>query len=157
MKREPATGKPRATTCRRLSPKNWRCKRRGAAAVEFAVVLPVVVFLFLGAVELSRGVMIDHSLQEAARAGCRVYSVATTPQQEVDDILAVCMNDAGVTNYQVVFDPATKAEIDKKMEPVTVSISVAYSDVAWLSPRYLSGATITASCTLPADLEETVD
>jgi Flp pilus assembly protein TadG len=148
MKMEPAKGE---------LPKNGRSNRRGAAAVEFAVVLPVVVFLFLGAVELSRGVMVDHSLQEAARAGCRMYSVATTTQQEVDDIIAVCMADAGVANYDVVFDPATKSGIDTEMEPVTVTISVPYSDVAWLSPRYLSGATITASCTLPADLEKTAD
>ena len=67
------------------------------------------------------------------------------------------MEKAGVKDYDVEFDPANKALIVANMQPVTVTVSVKYSDVAWLSPDFFDGAAITASCTMPADLEEERD
>jgi hypothetical protein len=128
--------------------------RRAATAVEFAIILPVVVVLLLGAMELGRGVMVQHMLQEAAQAGCRLYCVSDEDltQQESIDIIELAMERAGIDNYQVVFDPPTKAEIDEHMEPVTVTITASYGDVAWFTPAYLTDAAITGACSFPADL-----
>jgi Flp pilus assembly protein TadG len=122
--------------------------------VEFAVVLPLVVMLLLGSVELSRAVMVNHEVQEAARAGCRLYSVRDTTQADVDEIIAKAMSLAGISAYSVVYEPAAKSEIDTAMEPVSVTVTVAYADVAWVTPAHLTGATVTGKCTLPADIEQ---
>jgi len=112
-----------------------RGKRRGIAAVEFAVMLPLVVLLLLGAVEVGRGVMVSHSLQEAAQAGCRVYSVA------------------GITNQTITFEPPSKGQIDVHMEPVTVTVTIPFVNVAWVSPNFLNGAALQGKCIMPADLD----
>ena len=127
--------------------------RRGLAVVECAVILPVVVLLIMGAVELSRAVMVQHVLQEAAQAACRVYMVEPTTQQNAQDMIDQAMLAAGVTGYTVTFNPLTKPEIDTPMEPVTVTVTVPYNTVGWFSPTYLSGADLVASCTMPADVE----
>jgi len=46
--------------------------RRGAAATEMAMVLPVFIMLILGMFELGRALMIKQSLTYAAQEGCRV-------------------------------------------------------------------------------------
>ena len=55
-----------------------RSARRAAVAVEFAVVMPVMVMMLLGAVELGRSVMANHSVGEFGinAALCGVYDCA---------------------------------------------------------------------------------
>ena len=106
--------------------------RLGTATVEFAVVLPLIVALLLGAVEVGRGVMINHSLQEAAHAGCRVYCVEDSTLTQARNVVDAVMTDAGVTNHTIVFDPPSKAGIDTPMEAVSVTVTVPYMDVAWV-------------------------
>ena len=128
--------------------------RRGISVVEFAVVLPLIVLLMLGGIEAGRAMMVGHTLQEAAQAGCRVYSLRDTTQQDAQDIIDASMVDAGVTGYTILFDPLTKAEIDANMEPVSVTVSVPYDQVGWTIPWFMAGATISGSGTFPADLED---
>jgi Flp pilus assembly protein TadG len=128
--------------------------RRGTAAVEFAAVLPLMVLLILGAVEFGRAIMVQHSLQEAAQAGCRVYSVKANTQAAARSMVDEAMKQADITGYSVQFDPALKSAIDVHMEPVSVTVSVPYNLVGWLSPSYLTDATITATCTMPADVDD---
>src|SRR5579884_3784762 len=45
--------------------------RRGATAVEFALVAPVFFMFILGLIELGRGMMVQSLLENAARAGVR--------------------------------------------------------------------------------------
>ena len=136
---------------------NERKCRRGAAIVEFSVALPLIVLFFLGAIEAGRAVMVAHSMQEAAQAGARVYSVRDTTWQDARNMVDACMADAGIQGYGVAFDPANKAEIDVHMEPVTVTVSVPYSAVAWTGATFMSGANITGRGVYPADLEDDVN
>ncbi len=54
-----------------------RALRRGAAVVEMAFVLPVVLLLLCGLLEYGRYLMTLHVVQNAAREGCR-YALAHT-------------------------------------------------------------------------------
>src|SRR5258707_9130468 len=46
-------------------------RRSGTAAVEFAVILPFIMVLFLGIIEFGRVLMVQQILTNAAREGCR--------------------------------------------------------------------------------------
>lgn len=128
--------------------------RRGASAVEFAVALPLLVALIFAAVEFGRALMVQHMLQEASQAGCRLYCVNDLTQQDAQDMIDTAMSTSGITGYNVTFDPPTKAEIDEHMEPVTVKIDVDYSEVSWISAWFISDAVLAARATMPADLNE---
>ena len=52
--------------------------RNGVAAVEFAFVAPVFFLLVLGLVEMGRMMMVQLSLTNAAREGCRMAVIGTT-------------------------------------------------------------------------------
>lgn len=128
-------------------------KRRGVEVVEFALVLPLIVMLLLGAIEAARAVMVVHALQEAAQAGCRVYSVKGTTQADATAMINEAMTRARVTNYMVAFKPAMKDDVDVSGEPVTVTVSASFANVAWLSPRFFLGKSLRGSCVFPADVE----
>jgi Flp pilus assembly protein TadG len=52
---------------------------RGAAAVEFALLLPVLLMLVLGTIEFGRAYNAQITLTNAARDGVRVMAIANDP------------------------------------------------------------------------------
>ncbi|MFO7690443.1 MAG: TadE/TadG family type IV pilus assembly protein [Cryobacterium sp.] len=52
---------------------------RGAAAVEFALVLPALLLLVLGMIEFSRVYNVQISLSNAAREGARTMAIENDP------------------------------------------------------------------------------
>lgn len=64
--------------------------RRGVSAVEFALIAPVMVTLYLGLAELTMGLMADRRANHVASAvGDLVAQVSSTSASEVADIFAV--------------------------------------------------------------------
>lgn len=117
--------------------RSLRRPRRGAALVEFAMVVPVVfVFLFV-MIELSRYVMVQQALTSAAQQGCRKAMLATTQSNRaveaaVRDYLGGslgAMADSGAV--QVTVTPETLSEISSGSD-VTVRVQVSTADVSWV-------------------------
>lgn len=131
-----------------------RDPRKGAVAVEFALVAPFVVLLLLGSIEVGRAVMAQHMLQEAAQAGCRLYSMEDVTQAQADAIIAVAMEHAGIDQYEVEYLPASKAEIVSPLQPVSAVVTANYEEVGWLAPFHMGGAKLVGRCTMPADVAD---
>ena len=79
--------------------------RPGAATLEFAVVIPALFLMIFGLIEIGRGFMVCHLLENAARTGCRsaVVSGATNASVEAQGEWVVIV----LTN----FDPPTGQQI----------------------------------------------
>jgi Flp pilus assembly protein TadG len=128
----------------------FRKQRRGAAAVEFAVVAPVFFLLVFGMIEYGRMVMVQQIITNAAREGTRtaVLDGSTTSSTKTAAINAMAAGNITVTtsNVTVSPDPPSSAAYG---DPVTVTVSVPFSQVSWLpSPMYLGSKTMTASTTM---------
>ncbi|MBG6182284.1 Flp pilus assembly protein TadG [Arthrobacter sp. CAN_A214] len=77
-------------------------KERGAVAVEFAVLLPVLILVLLGIMEFGRAFNVQTSLTSAAREGARVMAItkdATDARQKA--INAAVSLDPLPTNVSV--------------------------------------------------------
>ncbi len=134
--------------------KNRAAGRRGAAAVEFAVVLPVFITLVFGMIEYGRMVMVQQVITNAAREGCRRAIMDGATSQEVQDVVNNYLESAGITSATITITPSEPSEAGAG-EPVTVSVSVPYDQVSWLpAPMYLSGTEMSATCVMR---RETVD
>ena len=123
----------------------FRRNRRGAAAVEFAVIAPLFFLLVFGMIEYGRMVMVQQVITNASREGARraVLDGATeaTVQTVVDEYLA-SGSIVGAT-VTVTPNPPTNAGPG---DPVTVTVSIPFNEVSWLpSPMYLGGKTLNAS------------
>ena len=65
--------------------KSRRLRRRGAAVVEAAIVLPLCILLLLSIFDFARLVMMEHLLHNAARSGARL-AVTNTNSLATSDI-----------------------------------------------------------------------
>lgn len=129
--------------------------RRGAAAVEFAIVFPIFLILVFGAIDIGRAIMVQHKLAQAARAGCRLYLVKNeVAQDDVRQMVDTVMAEAKLNGYTVAFDPPDPDDIEHQ-EPVTVSISIPQDEVSWLDAGwFMPGSTLTGTCIMPGDTGE---
>ena len=57
---------------------SFRRDQRGVSAVEFAMLLPLMITLYLGAVEISQGVAIDRKVTLTARTVADLASQVTS-------------------------------------------------------------------------------
>jgi Flp pilus assembly protein TadG len=112
--------------------RNRTASRSGAAALEFGLVAPVFFLLIFGLFECARMMMVQQSLTNAAREGCRKAVLATTVNSS--DV------EAAVRNYlQRVMDlddvritsPSGLADVDSGTD-LAVGVEVTYRDVSWL-------------------------
>ncbi|PAY23395.1 pilus assembly protein TadE [Dietzia natronolimnaea] len=95
---------------------------RGAAAVEFALVVPVLLTLVLGIIEFGRAYNIQTTLSNAARDGVRVMAL----QNDVDAAKSAATNAAtglGIPASDVVVTPLNCAPEDSTP---TATVTVTY-------------------------------
>lgn len=112
--------------------------RRGAATVEFAVCLPVIVILVLGSIEATSMIFLKQSLTVAAYEGGRT---AIVPEATAADVQAVCeqiLADRRVNNATINVIPADLDSIEPG-EFIRVEVNAACDDNAILSGRIFQG------------------
>ncbi|HUP75245.1 MAG TPA: TadE/TadG family type IV pilus assembly protein [Acidimicrobiales bacterium] len=62
-------------------PESFRTRERGAAAVEFAIVLPLLLLLVFGIIEFGRGYEAKVQLTGSVREGARALALGRTAAQ----------------------------------------------------------------------------
>jgi Flp pilus assembly protein TadG len=137
---------------RRLS---RRIKRRGASAVEMALVAPVLVTLLLGMIEAARLGMVAQMLTTAAREGCRVAVLDGMTQTDVQSRINTVLSGSGIS-VGTVTPTCSSSSYTWTSAPsgtaITVSLSVPYTQVSWFKvPRLFNGVTISASATMSSE------
>ncbi len=97
-----------------------RCTR-GIAAVEFALILPILIALLLGSIELTRALTYDRKVTQVASTVADLVAQATTiSDSELSDIFAASKvilqpypaDDLGIVVASVEFDADGNATVD---------------------------------------------
>ena len=102
-----------------------RQRDRGAAAVEFALVLPLLLLLVLGILEFGRVFNIQISLSNAAREGARHMAVHDDPGDAADAaVLAAPALNPLISTGQVTITPTTCADLENGTVEVTIDYPV---------------------------------
>lgn len=104
-------------------------RERGAAVVEFAVVLPLLLTILFGIIEFGYVFMVRQTLQHAAREGCRlaILQTSVTPYANVSTRVSDVMATTNASSYTLAM---THATVGTPIESVTVSVP--YDDVSLL-------------------------
>jgi Flp pilus assembly protein TadG len=127
--------------------KSLRMKRRGAAAVEFAIVLPVFVILVFGMIEYGRMVMVQQVITNASREGARTAVLDGATTTSVQAAVTSYLTDAKISGGTANVNPSPASA--GSGDPITVTVNIPFSAVSWLpSPMYLGGKTLSASTTM---------
>ncbi|CAG9165019.1 hypothetical protein LMG23992_00165 [Cupriavidus laharis] len=115
-------------------------KQKGVAAVEFAIVLPILLMIVFGIVDFGIGLYNKAVLTNAAREGARAGIVLRSPKYTAADVNAVVQQYAA--NYLITFGTTNTPVVDATVgiggsfgQPLTVKVSWTYSGL-WLGRLY---------------------
>lgn len=126
--------------------------RRGVAAVEFAVALPLLLLLLAGTWEVGAIVNTQQILYNAARVGGRQASTGLNSNAQVQQSVIQYLKTAGVPTANVtvtVTDITSGGDVSaaNQMDQLSVTVTIPFADVAWEALNYVvpSGTQLTAS------------
>jgi Flp pilus assembly protein TadG len=110
-----------------------RRNRRGAAAVEFALVGSVFVIIVFGMIEIGRVLMVQQILTNAAREGVRVaiLDAPSSTATQVNTTVTTYLQNAGITGATITINP-TNPTAATYGTAITVTVQVPFSSVSWL-------------------------
>lgn len=117
--------------------------RRGAAALEFALVIPFVFLLIFGTIEIGRGFMVMHQLNSATRDACRTGILRDKSNSDIEAVLTSKLQSQGISGYTTTVEvnnvPAN-ASSARSNDRITVRVELPVANFTWLpGGQYLSG------------------
>lgn len=145
---------------RNLQSSTRKPRRRGAALVEAAIVLPLLFTIILGIVEFGRGMMVGQMTVTAARMGARrsVIDGSTNAdvEQKVQDFLGNSAGvDAGDVEVLITITPdpgnttvgneVGNAEVG---DMINVTVRVPFDKVSWINGAFLTGTKLTGQAVM---------
>jgi Flp pilus assembly protein TadG len=117
--------------------------RRGAAAVEFACILPVFLLIFVAMIEFGRGITALTSLTNAAREGCRHAILRTATQASTQNIVSQQLVAAKLAGCEISVSPDPGNS--RSGDVISVSISVPFTSISWIpNSRFMRGKVLTS-------------
>jgi Flp pilus assembly protein TadG len=115
----------------------------GVAAVEFALVLPLLVMLAMGIIEFSLLLYDKAMITNASREGARAGIVAQNPRVSDDDITTVVGNYC--KDYLITFgekvDPTTQIVRAGESFGDDLTVTVSYPYQFLVFPQFVTGLT----------------
>lgn len=136
--------------------RRWRADTGGVAAVEFAMIVPIMFVMFIGAVELSQAITVDRRVTQVASSTADLVARAEKQisQAEISDIMRV-------GGY--VLEPYSQAPMQIVVRNITSSPSNALiAKQSWSCTYHGLGPTQNCACSntsfsLPQNLVSTND
>ncbi len=108
-----------------------RKRRRGAAAVEFALVAPVLFLVIFGIVEVGRAIMVQQLLTNASREGARHAVIESSTSGEVVQLIQEYLNYCSISHAEIQITPENLATLGPG-DSVSVGIKVPLDKVSWV-------------------------
>jgi len=141
--------------------KSKQCKqseRRGVAAVEMALVLPVFLMLVFGIIEFGRAMMVFNMVTNAAREGARMAVLDGSTNAEVTSTITTFLQGAvggGLTSGDITTtitvtpaagnpNPANVLANTSAKDLIMVKVSVPFNKIALIPGKYLKGKQLAA-------------
>ena len=124
-----------------------RLTRSGAAVVEFAVCLPLIVFVVLAAIEACSLIFLRQALQTTAYEAVRA---AVAPNGTAESVLGCAqemLRERHVQQGTVQLRPSDPAQAAKGA-PVTVTVTAPLDSNRLMPPWFFRSGDFTASCVM---------
>ncbi|MEZ6126071.1 MAG: TadE/TadG family type IV pilus assembly protein [Planctomycetaceae bacterium] len=122
-------------------------RRKGVAAAEFAVSLPILLVLMIGTIEACSMIYLKQTLSVAAYESIRASVVPNSSVASVQDAANAILTSRGVSGSTVVVSPA-----DYATQPagswITVTVSAPGSANSVITGWYYDNQTVSASATM---------
>ncbi|QDU58602.1 TadE/TadG family type IV pilus assembly protein [Aeoliella mucimassa] len=126
-------------------------KRRGVAATEFAVCLPIIMLIMLGMIETCSMIFLKQSLAIAAYEGSHT---AVKPGATTAEVAATCqgiLNDRNISGATIQVLPKDIEKLNVG-EYMTIQVTAPSSQNAVVPVKFFRGSTIQASAVMMKEI-----
>jgi Flp pilus assembly protein TadG len=139
-----------------LNPNGRRARfrrRRGVAAVEAAVLLPLALMLMLGTWEVGRMVEVSQILNNAAREGGRSASTGQFTNSQVQQTVLNYLMNAGLPSSLATVtvtdltNPSTDCTAANEMDQLRIAVSIPFTAVRWSAATLVTNSSTTLNAT----------
>jgi Flp pilus assembly protein TadG len=120
---------------------------RGAAAVELAICLPLLVLLVMASIEACTMIFLDHSLTIASYEGVRAGINYDGTNADVLARANAIINSRDIKGAKVTLNPTDVASADRG-EPIAVTVSAPCNANMIIPPWFYDGRTLRATMTM---------
>ncbi len=111
-------------------------QRVGAAAVEFAVVAPVMIALTFGLIEMGRMMMVKNAATQACREGARLAVTPTANSESVEDVVRQELELYDISASNVIITPSVLGSAQPG-DTVSVKVQINVDANSWI-PGFIS-------------------
>jgi len=128
--------------------RSHRTGRKGATAVEFALVAPLFFLILLAAIEFAHVNILRNTANNAAYEAARLSMVPGASAKEGIKEAQRILDAVGTREATISVNPPV---IDDLTTEVTVSIKISYAANSLFVPKFADKLTISSSSTLKAE------
>jgi len=118
----------------------------GVAAIEFAIIAPVIIALFTGIIQFGFILFIQNHMVDVARDAARRFAVGETTQAETVQFAQATLINWNVT-YTVIVTPPNPSDLNDNDVTVDISLPRSHAAIADIFGLFQSG-TLNASVTM---------
>ena len=104
--------------------------QKGAALVEMAIILPILLVLVFGILEYGRVMFMTNVLNNAAREGARRAAVSPAPI-DINDYVTSCIP---FDTPGLVITPSTTTPTPGAGQPITVTVTLSFESLTGIIP-----------------------
>lgn len=126
-------------------------QRRGVAAVEFAVCLPMLILLFVGMIEACTMIFLKQSLSVAAYEGIHTGLLSNATAADIQTTCNAILTQRRVVGGQVVVTPSNLTTVQPG-EYFTVRVSAPTTGNSFLPLRFFGNVNLAAEATMLKEL-----
>jgi Flp pilus assembly protein TadG len=123
------------------------CRRRGVAAAELAVCLPVVVLLVIATIEACSALFLKQSLTAAAYEGVRTAIEEKATPAMVQAACNQILTDRKIQNSKITITPSNIAALNPG-DYVDVTVSAPCDSNSMVPTTFYRGRTLTAKASM---------
>jgi len=124
-------------------------EQRGATAVEFALIVPLLIVLVLGIAEFGRAFQVQGTLSAAAREGVRVMALQNDPAAARTAVRnAASSLDPTITDAEITISPSSCPTVNGGSTSVRLTISY---PMPYLTGFFGSGLNLTGTGVMRCD------
>jgi Flp pilus assembly protein TadG len=131
-------------------PRRRTRRRRGAAAVEFALCVPVLLTVLFAIIEYSRVLQIQHAVRQAAFEGARAGVALDAAASDATTSASNITSALGIQGATVTVSPNP---LSYSSQTVTVTVSAVPANNGWFVKFFTSGMSISSTISLDREVQ----
>ena len=128
-----------------LKGSRFRYRQKGTTTVEFAIVLPLFLFLTIGSIQLFRYVIVANAVETAVMEGARKAILVGSTNAQIETVTKQVLDRAGLVQYSITVDrigaAGTKSDI-------TIQAQLSLTGNGFLAPTFGNSWTVLRRCSI---------